>query len=486
MARVRRTFVLAATLGLALVVARSAVGGPEPTAPSKEALASTEVRLLLPLLRTAVKEDFRRQAWYFATRILGDEPKNQEAEAVLRAYKGPDLEEGREPTKAWLSTRDAALKKVGDAYAAFARDSQAVGAKAIDTFAYAERAIAFGTSAADAIAAMANAGYAWRGTYGSVEKGLVETALGTFAASVTFPSEFDDTVLRYRCVWPDARAVEFGKTRLISALSPDDTWHTVALLSAEEACFVRTFGSKAKDPKDRDEGDHTDLVVAPDASMYSRLGDAFVQQDERTEYEASSSWYRRKRLLLLAPIRDNAWTGRDAAILGQAARPMVRRHLGVGASSWIRGRGSWFLDGFVGAFEGFVAKGPDTGDVDPERCWRLAAMREIHERAAFVPWDELFSMDAAKAADVAKRDVSFSFGGEKRDGKQLSVPTAQATALVLAIWQMDGGKGAKKLAVLCEDIYKRNGLPDIDKALGVAPGKTVELTEKFLRGSPPK
>ncbi len=489
MVRALATSVVLLLLGGALWRGTRAEGAPEVKPPSKEALAAAEVKLLLPVLRVAVKDDFRRQAWYLATRILLDDAKNPDAEATLRTWKGADLEDGREPTKPFLAMRDAALRKVGDAYARFWREAAAAGPKENELFPILERAIAFGTADGDAYTAIEDAGYAWRGTYGSVKKGLVETALGTLAKSIAFPSEFDDTVLRYRCVWPDAKVVEFGRTRLVSTLSSDDTWRTVSLLTTEESYFVRTFGSNAKDSgKDKDEDPHTDLVVAPDAATYSILGEAFVPADQHADFEGTSAWYRpsRRRLLMLAPVRDNPWTGRDAAILGQAVRPMIRRHFGAGTSTWLHGRGAWFLDGFVGAFESFAATGPDVGDVDPARCWRLAAMRELHDRAAFISWDALFAMDVKQAIDAPKRDVTFLFGGEKREGKQLSVPTAQATALVFAIWQMDGGKGPKKLAALAEDVHKRNGLPDIDKALGLAPGKTVEMTEAFIRESAPK
>ena len=461
-------------------------GAPDAKIPTKEALAAVEAKLLLPILRTALKEDFRRQAWYVASRIVAADPKSGEAETALKQWKGVDLEEGREPSKAWLATRDVVFKKVGDAYAQFTREAQAGGGKATDTFAYVERALAYGSAAADAIAAMDSGGYAWHGTYGSVKKGALDAALGAFAPSVSFPPEHDDAVLKYRCVWPDAKVVEFGKTRLVSTLAPEDVWHTVAILAAEEAYFVKTFGSKAKEPP-KDEDDHTDLVVVPDADLYGRLGDAFLTQfspAQRTEYDASSSWYMawKRRLLMLVPPRDNAWIDRDATILGQGVRALVRRHLGAGASSWLSGRGSWFLDGFTGAFEGFVPKGTDGGDVDPAKCWRLAAMKELYDRAAFVPWKELFEMDRAKADAYAKRDVAFDFGGAKRDAKKVDVPAAQATALVLAIWQMDGGKGVKKLGAILDELYKRDRLPDLDKALGLAAGKLVDATQHLVSG----
>ena len=41
------------------------------------------------------------------------------------------------------------------------------------------------------------------------------------------------------------------------------------ILAAEEAFFVKTFGSKAKEPP-KDEDDHTDLVVVPDAADVDR------------------------------------------------------------------------------------------------------------------------------------------------------------------------------------------------------------------------
>lgn len=478
---------------LPLLLALSALGGaptpaaaaPEAKVPTKEALAAVEAKLLLPILRTAVKEDFRRQAWYVASRVLSADPKNGEAEGVLKQWKAVELQEGREPSKAWLAVRDAAFRKVGDAYAQYVREAQAAGGQATDTFAYVERALAYGSVAADAVAAMDSGGYVWDGTYGSVKKGALEAALGAYAESVAFPPEHDDAVLRHRCAWPDAKVVEFGRTRLVSALPPEDVWHTIGILAAEEAYFVKTFGSKAKEPA-KDEDEHTDFVLVPDADLYGRLGDVLLPQaspQQRAEYDASSSWYmawRRKVLLALVPPRDNPWVERDATILGQGVRPLVRRHIGAGASSWISGRGSWFLDGMTGAFEGFVPKGTDGGEVDPARCWRLAAAKELHDRAALAPWKELFEMDRAKADAFPKRDVAFEQGGAKRDAKKVDVPAAQATALVFAIWQLDGGKGAKKLASVLEELYKRDRLPDLDKALGLGAGKVVDATQHLL------
>lgn len=470
-----------------LIVGGRAGAAPEPKPSSREGLLAAEAKALLPLLRSAVKEDVRRQAWYVATRLLAADPKQAEAEAALRAYRGRELQEGRDPTKAWLAARDVVFRRIGDAYLQFARDVEASGVKATDSSPYVERAFAYGTVAADAVASMEGSGNTWRGTYGTVKKGLVESALGPLASSISFPAEHDDAVLRYRCLWPDARVVEFGATRLVSSLPPEDAWRTVSTLTAEEAFFVRTFGSKMKEPP-KDEDAHTDLVVAPDATIYAALGDAFVRDDSRSDFDASSSWYMpwKRRLLTLAPVKDNAWTGRDAAISGQAVRPMIRRHLGSGTGAYLHGRGSWFLDGFVGLFEGFVAKGPGEGDVDPARSWRLAAMRELFDRASHVSWIELLSLDRKQADAFPVRDVEFVFAGEKRDGRKLSVPASQATALVAAIWQMDAGAGPRRLAGIVEELYKRNRLPDLDKALGLAPGKTIDLAERFLRIPAPK
>ena len=55
------------------------------------------------------------------------------------------------------------------------------------------------------------------------------------------------------------------------------------------------------------------------------------------------------------------------------------------------------------------------------------------------------------------------------------IVAAQATALVVGIMKADKGKKLKKLGKLIGDLYKRDSLPDMDKALGLKPGKAVAM-----------
>jgi hypothetical protein len=40
---------------------------------------------------------------------------------------------------------------------------------------------------------------------------------------------------------------------------------------------------------------------------------------------------------------------------------------------------------------------------------------------------------------------------------------------VVGLWKVDPAKGAKRLAALLEEVYKRDRLPDLDKTLGWDP-----------------
>src|SRR5207247_58107 len=85
------------------------------------------------------------------------------------------------------------------------------------------------------------------------------------------------------------------------------------------------------------------------------------------------------------------------------------------------------------------------------------------------------SIIAAKLTDEPRMDLKVTFDGAARDAKNVRVARAQATALVFALLRREGPKGAKKLADLIEDAFRRDRVPDLDKALGLPPGPAFKL-----------
>ncbi len=98
-----------------------------------------------------------------------------------------------------------------------------------------------------------------------------------------------------------------------------------------------------------------------------------------------------------------------------------------------------------------------------------------------MPWAQAFELDRDAADRVAKVDLQkLQVAGTERDAKQVPPLSAQATALVVGLWKVDPAKGAKRLAALLEEVYKRDRLPDLDKTLGIGSGKAIEAATKAL------
>jgi hypothetical protein len=169
-------------------------------------------------------------------------------------------------------------------------------------------------------------------------------------------------------------------------------------------------------------------------------------------------------MLVLAKDRDNPWTPPDANLMAWAARGLVKRHLAPDASGWISGRGSWIVDGVAGLYEGFARKEDRSGDFDPERSWHLAAARALGPR--LFPWARLVEMDRAAADAERKSDVDVEFGGAPQKASKIDVVAAQATAFALGVMRLDAKQGERYLATLLEETYRRDRMPDLDKAIG--------------------
>ncbi|MCC7140201.1 MAG: hypothetical protein IT460_17400 [Planctomycetes bacterium] len=491
-----------------LVVALLLVGGapgPAPSAAAADApshaadLRAAEAKALLPLLKAAVKGDHRRQAWWLATRILVAEPGCGEAEGALRTWKDKDFQGGEDPTKSFLEKRDAALKKLGDAYAATVRSMQAAGAKPQETWALVERALAYGNRDADVTAALASAEQTWCGGWGTQAKEAVDAALGAAAPSVEFVAEHDEALLRVKPLWPDAKAVRVGSLRLVTGVPAAEAWKLVTTLSALEAHFVAAFGSRTRPERDPEvEVRRTPtLVVVPDVETYDRLAEALFapppdradpRYDPTPELKASSRWYdpRRRLGLVLWGHRDNPWLRPETSLLGLAAATLARKHLATSGWGWLPGPGGWvLLDGLGGVYEGFVPTGPLAGDVDPAKAWKLAVARAEKDRGGLAKWDDVVALDTQRLRDEPRADLKLTFDGKPQDAKRTLLPAAQATALVWGIWRHDA-KGCKKLADLLEEAFKRDRLPDLDKGLGARPGSAYRWAEEAIDAWPGK
>src|SRR5439155_13663437 len=101
-------------------------------------------------------------------------------------------------------------------------------------------------------------------------------------------------------------------------------------------------------------------------------------------------------------------------------------------------------------------------------------------RAGLRRWDDLLSIIAAKLTDEPRMDLKVTFDGAARDAKNVRVARAQATALVFALLRREGPKGAKKLADLIEDAFRRDRVPDLDKALGLRPGTAFKWADEAI------
>ena len=477
MRRALRARILPALLAVACLAPSPARAEPPK---SLEDLHAAEAKALLPLLRAAVKEDFRRQALALAMRIQAADPDNAEAANVIRLPLPTGRQDGRVPTKPFLQKRDQVLGGLATPYAALAK-ATAAGGKAADAVPLLERALAYDDASSEAHQQLELAGRRYAGAWGSLEKPAFEEAFGGVGNAVSFPSEMDDDVWKVRMAWPESKAVAWRRWRLHTTLPLAEVGPLVRALSAQETTFVATFGTHVKPAKE--EEPPTDLVLVPDAKVYEKLVDLLVWDRDRDKAKQAGCWYEAwgRRLLVLTPTVDNPWVGTQAQVLGQAARVLVRRHLGTGASGGISGRGTWVLEGIVGAYEGFVPSGADAGDVDPARCWRLCAAKALHADGAWMPWAQAFELDRDAADRVPKVDLAkLKVGGTEHDAKQVAPLSAQATALVVGLWKAEAAKGPKRLATLLEEIYKRDRLPDLDKTLGTGAGKAIEAATKAL------
>ncbi len=465
---------LVALVLVLLPLAPARAGEPWEDEAAYKALVKQEIKTLDGLMQDALKKDYRRQAWYCADRILQVDPTHEGATTVLDRWLGEELQAGKEPKKGWAKKRDGTLRKLGDAYFHFGETLEAAGMDPATYYPINVRAHSYGSEAGPLMKAIADAGYVWIGVYGAKPREEVEKLLQGSLASYEFPREFDDAYLGARAVWPAAKGAGWKRWRLLTDHDYKEALRLLGMLSHAEAWFVDHFGSKAKKKDDQ----ITDLLVFSEWQGYDKIGTDLVDEREQDRFTGTSGWHdrRRERLMVCWRHRHNGWLGDDDLMLGHAAKVMALRHLAPGAGGRVQGRGYWLLEGLRGAFEGFRLDQDGRGEIDAASCWRLAVARALRDAGKLLPWDEFMDLDLKKGEALARVPViDVQFGGAKREAKQIDIVAAQATALVVGILKAKGGKVAPKFGKLVADLVKRDSLPDLDKTLGLKPGKAVAM-----------
>lgn len=451
--------------------------------PEWKALQAAEAKALAPLLKQAVKDDLRRQAWYLAARILAVKPGDAEASAALEKWGDAQLLEGLVPSADFAAKRDKVLHALGDEYARFGERLEAAGIDPVECYPLQVRAHAYGATYSALLAALQQSGHLWAGTFGDAEMVTVNTGAGPLSPDVGFPPEWDDAYLRVRVVWPEACCVTLGPWRLVTDLKlPEALAALCTLEQARRHLVERLGGGAASDTRP------VDVVLAQEAATYDRLGQRLLKRPEDVDFmQKRSSWLDRQlppasdRLLACARDRHNGFAGPHAALLMGAAPVIARLHLGGKGAGWVQGRGAWLLDGLGGALEGYArAEGGEPGSIDARRCWRLAAAHVLRQEGVLLSWERFLEVDALKAREWPRRAVKLAFQGAAVEAQEVDVAAAQATAVVLGLLQADGGKGGRKLGDLLRDLLKRDSLPDLDKVLGWKKGRWQAEADAML------
>ncbi len=446
--------------------------------PAYKALLASEAKAFATLMRLAVKEDFRRQAWFLADRVLAAKPGDAEAEKVLETWSDAQLMEGRAPTPEFEGKRDKTLVEAGDGLARFAELLNGAGVEPEEYYELNVRAFGYGSRYSALVAAFQEAGYAALHTFHDAEIKQLEEVLGERWKAVTFPPAWDDGYLKVRVRWPEARIAQLGPFRLLTDLKVGEALRVLGVLEGARAHVVEALegAEPAAAPP-------LDVVLFTEAETYARLAPRLVPERDAKEALEGSSWYDRQgeRVVACWRHRVNAWIGEDAVVAAAVAPFVARRWFGQNASGWVSGRGAWLLDGLGGAMQG-LAVDPKTGaaELDPERCWRLAAARSLREEGVLLSWEKFLEVDREKARAWPRRDAKVAFRGGSFQAQDVDVAACQATAFVVGLMKADKGKGAKKLGALLRDLLKRDALPDLDKTLGWKKHRWMAEAEKAI------
>ncbi len=467
--------ILSVILVALLPTVASAGGEPWANEPAFKTLIKEEIKTLEGLLDTALKKDYRRQAWYFADRMVAVDPTNNKAQEVLDKWDGQELQGGKDPNKGFVKKRDGTLRHLGNQYFHFGETLEASGMDPLKYYPINVRAHAYGSVAGNLITAIKNAGYVTLGSYEPKPKDEVEACLGGPMSDYFFPMEFDDQYLKARALWPEARGAGWGTWRLMSDHTYKETLRLLGSLAAAETWMKKAMGGKPK----KGDGRKTNLFVFTEWQKYDKIGGELVAEADRERFKDTSGWYDagHNRVMVCWRHRVNGWLGDDDLMLGHACQVMARRHFAGGTPAAVVGTGAWLLAGLRGAFEGFGLDEEGKGGIDPAHCWRVAVARSMREDGKLIPWAEFFQLDAEGAAKHERIDLRIRFGGKPREGKSLDIVTAQATAVVVGILKADKGKGARKLGKALGILIKKGSIADIDKALGWKAGRAQAMAE---------
>jgi hypothetical protein len=467
--------------GLLLPGAAHGAGEPWEDEEAFQVLRREELKVLRDLMERALAKDYRRQAWYVADRIAQVDPTAEDAIAVLERWDGAALQEGQTPNAAFVKRREKALAELGDAYFHFGETLEASGMDPETYYPINVRAHAYGSRAGPLVAALSKAGYRWLGVYGPKPQAEVEELLHGSVDAFSFPEEFDDDYLKARAVWPAARGAGWDAWRLLTDHDYKEALRLLGMVAAAERWMLEHVAGRFGGKRRKDEG-VVDLYVFSQWQDYDRIGEEILPERDREPFRGTSGWQdpRSRRVLVTWRHRHNPWLGDDDLLLGHAAEAMARRHLGGSPVGLVQGRGAWLLDGLRGAFEGFHLDEDGKGQIDAQACWRLFVARKLREDGALLPWPEFMDIDREKARAMARPTLKVSFGGQAREAKEADRVAAQATALVVGILMADRGKHREKFGKLVGDLYKRDSLPDVDKALGLRPGTAVSWADTAM------
>jgi hypothetical protein len=483
-----RVLLSAAVLALLLAGPGRAEDPPWASDPAWRALVEEEVDVLRPLLRSALKEGYRRQARYLADRILAVDPRQRDAIEVRERWNATLLEEGSAPRERWARQRDEALAGLGARYAALAADLRSRGVLGAEPTALDVRAHHYGHWDDASLAKVAD-GHVWLSTLAD-EAGApaspflapekATSLLGARAGEVSFPPEHDDAFVRWRVRFPGLRVAALGEWRLLTDLPLERALPILPRLVDAEEFVVATMGSE----RNPEEPETVDVLVFSSLEAYVRLARPFVEERYpylRERFDARSGIVVSvdRRVLASAEDREAPWL-EPGVVLARVVAPFVaQRHLAPDASGGVQGRGAWFLDGFAGLVEGLKA-GDYGARPDEPAVWRLAVARALHAEGHLLPWDAFFELDERAARDLPRRVVKVEVGGESREIARADVAAAQATAVAWAVWRADESKGPDWLRDLLVKLHVRDRLPDLEDTLRWRKGRLEKELEAVL------
>ena len=455
-------------------------GKPPPWAnnPDYKRLVKDEVKQLNRLLTEALDEDYRRQAVYFARRIVALEPDDKRAAATLAQWSGLAKFDTPAPKDKYFKKLDGTMRKLGDAWFHFGEVLEAQGVDPEIYYPINIRALRYGSQAGPLVTSIRQAGQYWMSTFNHHPTKKVKEMLGSAMYELSFPPEWDDDFLKVNVHWPESQVAVLRQWRLITDGSHEKALKLLRALDELERYVLDRMGGKA--PK---KGEPTNVVVCTKGETYEALVKALLSDRVQDQAMNTSAYYSRWRQIALAcwEHRENKkWIKGEALALGAAARAIARTHLAPKSRGSVRGKGAWLFDGLAGAFEALDWSDPGFTEINPRACWRLAAARALRDKQKLLDWDEFLALDAAKAEAVDRVSLTIKLKGRSREAKNTDVIAAQATAFVVGLMTADKKRGPKRVGKLIQDLIKRDSLPNVDKAMGWKKGRAVQEAERVL------